>query len=105
MKWFGRTTRNGEAYNRYLDNWEDFTIWRQLYKDPETSIDVEKLKRFDKAFSTYHELLLAIRDIIKPAKMIPASSIIKLRKLVDQMEALLKKELKQTLAGTFLSDS
>ena len=88
----------------YLDHWEEFTIWRELYNDPDSEIDQDLLRSFDKNFSAYHRLLVKIIKVIKPAKVVPPEDNLEAYDATQKFETLLKGYFGKNLkGGTHLS--
>ena len=82
-----------------MDNWEEFTIWRELYKDPDSEIDKDLLRSFDKNFSAYHQLLTTLVKVIKPAKVVPPQDILDAYDATQKFETLLKGYFGKNLKG------
>ena len=99
QKYWAGNSRTGPALLNYLDNWEEFTIWRELYKDPDSEIDKDLLRSFDKHFSAYHQLLTTLVKVIKPAKVVPPQDILDAYDATQKFETLLKGYFGKNLKG------
>jgi len=75
-----------------------------LFDVPDSRVNQEKLKVYDKVFTTYHKLLVRIRDVIHPAVELSAEQIREGVKLCDEFEILLKGPLSVDIEGKILRE-
>ena len=72
-----------------------------MLKDPEAEVNKKTLQGFDEAFTAYHDLLLKLKPIIKPGRMLSSNEIREAYFSADKFENLLKGYFSKDIYGIF----